>query len=230
MAPRKQTSGKTTGGAAKRSELPKFKKVIGLTKTVFPVKAKKLLLGAKLKPKPVSHNVDGGNLSDCSCCPHSVCERCIVILREFEERIKDLDVQFICPGCHEMCAKGDQGGGIKLYFGFENTNGDPALPVTATIHGCIEVTSRSQISSDPILVLHFVLETLKPFGSPVAIMHQALQLYRLQDHIEYHEIIFDIGTEEKANKHAESMAKLMDRLKHQYERVEILIYSHSDTM
>lgn len=99
-----------------------------------------------------------------------------------------------------------------------------------TIFGHIEVTSRSQICSDPILILHFILDTLAPFASPAAIMREALQPYRPTDHIQYHEVIFDIGTPKKTHEHLESMKKLMDRVKHlEYEHVEVFIYSHSET-
>lgn len=61
-------------------------------------------------------------------------------------------------------------------------------------------------------------------------MRNTLQPYKLGDQLQYHEIVFDIGTPEKGCKHAESMKKLVDRIKRiRYDRVEILIYTHSET-
>lgn len=99
----------------------------------------------------------------------------------------------------------------------------------ATIHGHIETPSRSQISSNPILVLHFVLTSLDPLGSPAAIMQHKLRPYRPKDSLQFHKIIFNIGTDEKAERHAESMEILVGRLKLlEYERVEIFVYTHSE--
>lgn len=104
------------------------------------------------------------------------------------------------------------------------------LPIPAIVHGCVEVTSRSQVCSDPILILHFVLETLSPSGSPAHLMPLMLEPYRPKINIRFHEIIFDLGTPEKIDNHIKFMEDLVGRLKPtEYERVEIFIYTHSET-
>ncbi|KAG1769684.1 hypothetical protein EV702DRAFT_1202713 [Suillus placidus] len=235
-----QTCKKTTGGPAKRGMLPRFKKFAGHagTEVIKTVQSKAALpSGQKIILKPLCHNIfcvfcwDGGSLYECSICPRAVCAKCVAVPAEFEERIKDPDVHFICPGCHEMRGKGSRSDAMKPYFGFEDCGGTPVLAVPATIHGHIEMASRSQISSNPILVLHFVLTTLDPVGSPAAMMQHKLRPYRPKDSLQFHEIIFDIGTDEKADRHAESMKTLVDRLKLlEYERVEVFIYTHSETV
>jgi hypothetical protein len=105
------------------------------------------------------------------------------------------------------------------------------LTVPATINGHIEVTSRSQVCSDPVLILHFVLKGLPPSGSPAPIMREALRPYGPNGSIRYHEIIFDFGTDEKHDRHFESMTELVNEFKHlHYERVEVFIYTHSETV
>ncbi|KAG1894066.1 uncharacterized protein F5891DRAFT_735499 [Suillus fuscotomentosus] len=239
MARTKQTSKKTTGGPAKRGMVPKFKKLTGhggiqVIKTIQSKAA--LPSGGKAMLKPLWHNIfcvfcwDGGSLYECSVCPRVVCVECVVVPAEFQERTKDPDVHFVCPGCHEMRGKGSRSSSIRPYFGFEDCDGTPVFKVPATIHGRIEMASRSEISSNPILVLHFVLTALDPAGSPAAVMQHQLRPYRPNNALHFHEIIFDIGTNAKADRHVESMKALVARLKPlEYERVEIFVYTHSET-
>ncbi|KAG2098235.1 uncharacterized protein F5147DRAFT_777730 [Suillus discolor] len=239
MAQTKQTCKKTTGGSAKCGVLLKFKKLMGhggiqVLKTVQSKGA--LPLGEKAVLKPLYHNIfclfcwDGGSLYECSICPHVVCTKCVVVPVEFQERINDPDVHFMCPGCHEMRGKGSRGGPMMPYFGFKDCDGTPVLKVPATIHGHIEMASWSQICSNPILVLHFILTILDPAGSPATTMQHKLRPYRPNDALQFHEIIFDIGMDAKADLHVESMKALVDCLKHlEYKHVEIFIYTHSET-
>jgi hypothetical protein len=49
---------------------------------------------------------DGASpLYNCSHCPCTLCQTCIVIAEESVEEIKESDVYFTCPGCHEMHGK-----------------------------------------------------------------------------------------------------------------------------
>ncbi|KAG2107498.1 uncharacterized protein F5147DRAFT_802693 [Suillus discolor] len=129
------------------------------------------------------------------------------------------------PNSHNM------GGAMKPYFVFENASGQGVLPTPVTIHGHIEVTSRSQICSSPVLILHFVIKGLDPSGSPATSMQQQLRPFKPQNNMQYHEIIFDIGTGKKAKKHLTMMKQLVTQIKLlQCERVKVFIFSHSSTM
>ncbi|KAG2109811.1 hypothetical protein DEU56DRAFT_920273 [Suillus clintonianus] len=228
MVRSKQTCKKTTGGPAKRGALPHFKSVQGhagttTIKTVFSKPTPRLLSSAKVVLKPVSHNIycffcrDGGSLYDCSKCPRAVCHKCIIIPKEFWARVQEEDVHFICPGCHETRGQDREGDTVAPYSGFMNHDGTPTLTVPAIINGHAETTSRSQ--------------TLQPSHSPAAIMRQELMPYRPSDIIQYREVIFDFGTVEKFNKHTQAMKKLVRDIKHTaYERVEIVVYTHSETL
>jgi hypothetical protein len=62
-------------------------------------------------------------------------------------------------------------------------------------------------------------------------MREALEPYGPNGTIQYHEIIFDFGTDEKLDTHVKSMTKLVDEVRRcQYERVEVFIYTHSETV
>ncbi|KAG2360063.1 hypothetical protein BDR07DRAFT_1413530 [Suillus spraguei] len=248
MAKTKQTSKKTTGGPAKRGVLSTSVKTRIVTSQLAAKNAKlraskspvpKLSVPVPKLPvpeltlKPLINNAycffcrDGGDMYDCFLCPRTVCAECIVIPKVFLEQVKDPGIRFICPGCHEMREKRDK----NPYFGFERADGTPLMPVPAKIIGHSEMTSRSQLCNNPILVLHFVLDSLAdPCSSPTLAMYNILKMYRTCDSLQYHEIVFDFGTEEKSLKYAQSMEELVEKIKMlSYERVEILISTHSET-
>ncbi|KIK31847.1 hypothetical protein CY34DRAFT_102651, partial [Suillus luteus UH-Slu-Lm8-n1] len=170
---------------------------------------------------------DGASLLyNCSHCPRTLCQKCVVIAEESVEEIKGSDVYFTCPGCHEM-----RGKRTSPYYGFEDAQGTPILTVHATINGHIELTSRSQICNSPILILNLILDGVNPSGSPARIMRNVLEPYVAGKNLQYHEVFFDIGTLEKAERHAKSMKALANKVKDiPFERVEIFVHTHSETI
>ncbi|KAG1893551.1 uncharacterized protein F5891DRAFT_1196269 [Suillus fuscotomentosus] len=245
MAHTKQTSGKSTGGPAKRGELPlgSFKCVTGRgQKIIKSVNAKALPTGLDTIQsaiegtlKPQIWNLwcllcrDGAPIMyECSYCPRSLCERCLVIPEESQKDIKSDNIFFRCPGCHEVRDKRAGKDINTLYFGFEDVKGKPVLARPAVIHGRIELSSRSEICTIPVLILNFVLDSIDCLGSPACIMRDALHSYVPAD---YREIIFDVGTAHKAKQHAMSMAKLVTELEpHQVGHIEVFIHSHLETV
>ncbi|KAG2139095.1 uncharacterized protein EDB93DRAFT_1106202 [Suillus bovinus] len=195
-------------------------------KTMFPTQKATLL---RKKPMPLSHNIITSTAS--------FVEMVAIFMiasaaHEFQAQVKDSEVLFICAGCHKIHRKHSRNDGIRPYFGFEDIKWNPILGAPVTIHGHSEMTSWSQICSDPILILHFVLQTIDPLGSPAGIMQEILRPYKPNDKLQYHEIVFDIGTMEKAEKHRLSMSKLVTELEHlpiKFEHVEVIVYSHSET-
>ncbi|KAG2739179.1 hypothetical protein P692DRAFT_201902402 [Suillus brevipes Sb2] len=235
MGRTKQVPRKSTGGPAKRSELPMFKKITlsagsttsstPIIKTVTAASPKTALLHDK--PKPMSHNIYWfgssptflsstaffAEMAAIFMTAHAAqgqsAKVALLFQRSFGSESK-LAIYFICAGCHEKGSeKRDE---IKLYFGFEDAQGVPILDEPATIHGHAEMTSWSQICSDSILILHFVLRTVDPFGSPTAVMRDILQPYKPNDHLQYHEIIFDFGMVEKFEKHVLMMQEFVKQL------------------
>ncbi|KAG2064434.1 hypothetical protein BDR04DRAFT_1122587 [Suillus decipiens] len=256
MAKTKQTALKSTGGPAKRGCLPVFKVTAGpagklIIKRTFPkalsptfsvmkdidknITANVTMDASDGMPKPSSWNDycilcrDGASiLYDCSHCPRTLCQECVVIAKESVEQIKRSDVYFTCPGCHEMREKGKRN---SPYYGFEDSQGTPILTVPAIIKGHIELTSRSQICSSPILILNFILDGVNPGGSPARIMRDVLEPYVAGRNLQYHEVFFDIGTLEKAERHTKSMKALVNKVKDiAFERVEVFVHTHSETI
>ncbi|KAG1838178.1 hypothetical protein F4604DRAFT_1691915 [Suillus subluteus] len=142
-------------------------------------------------------------------------------------RMLTLPTHNICPGCHEVRDR-DAGKGVTTpYFGFEDAQGKAVLATPAAIHGHIELTSRSEVCTLPILILNFVLDGVDAIGSPARTMRDGLHSYVTAD---YYEIVFDVGTTPKFNRHAKAMAKLSQEIgPRQFARVEVFVHSHSDT-
>jgi hypothetical protein len=63
-------------------------------------------------------------------------------------------------------------------------------------------------------------------------MMQALLLpYISAKDLHYHEIIFDIGTDEKFKRHEKSMEKLVNEVgRTEFDRVEVFVLTHSETI
>lgn len=115
--------------------------------------------------------------------------------------------------------------------GFEDAQGTLILTVHATINGHIELTSRSQICNSPILILNFILGGVNPSGSPARNMQNVLEPYIAGENLQYHEVVFDIGTLEKAERHTKSMKALANKVKDiLFKCVEIFVHTHSETI
>ena len=70
------------------------------------------------------------------------------------------------------------------------------------------MTSRSQVLHDPLLVISFVLTSINPSGSPARVVSELLKGF-LGDALSFHEIIFDLTTEDLIAAHAQSMDQLV---------------------
>ncbi|KAG1721495.1 uncharacterized protein EDB91DRAFT_1256477 [Suillus paluster] len=246
MAHTRWTKIKSTGGPAKCGVLPGSLRRVPihngkvLIKSVYPNTlpsglSKMIMSGIKGPLKPQRWNIwcllcrnGAPQMYKCSFCPCTICKRCLAIPEESQEYIDSDDILFRCPGCHEVHDKRDRKGIITPYSGFEDAEGKPALARPVTIHGHIELTSRSEVCTMPVLILNFILDGVDVLGSPACIMRDALHPYVAAD---YHEIIFDVGTVSKAKNHAKLMTKLANELGScWYDRVEVFVHSHSETM
>jgi hypothetical protein len=62
-------------------------------------------------------------------------------------------------------------------------------------------------------------------------MRDILQSYVTGSNLQYHEVAFDIGTLEKAERHAKSMKSLANKVKNiPFGRVEVFVHTHSETV
>ncbi|KAG2739895.1 hypothetical protein P692DRAFT_20851448 [Suillus brevipes Sb2] len=244
MARTRKSSGKTVGGPAKRGTLP-LKKVTRrgtVAKCVFNVFTGVISRALStrrdlMRLKPQRWNLwcvfcrDGAEvLYECSSCPRVVCERCISLPKESQKIVTRSDIVFMCPECHEIRNKRGAQGVLKPYFGFEDAKGSPALEVPTIVNAHVELTSRSEICTAPILIINFVLNGVDPSGSPARMMQALLQSYIPTEDLHYHEVFFDFGTNEKFRKHEKSMAKLVNEVgRTEFDRVEVFVLTHSET-
>ncbi|KAG2097396.1 hypothetical protein BD769DRAFT_1394510 [Suillus cothurnatus] len=186
MARTKQTSKKTTGGPAKCGVLGNSAKtqVTGLHIGIqlLAVKNAKLHASKSSAPK-LSVSIPKLPVTELTLKPLTHNEYCF-----FCWDGGNMYDCFLCP-----------------HTGFEHADGTPLLNVPTEIIGHTEMTSHSQLCSNPILMLHFILDSLAdPCGSPALAIYNILKLYQSEDKLQYHKIVFDIGTLEKALKHAKT--------------------------
>jgi hypothetical protein len=62
-------------------------------------------------------------------------------------------------------------------------------------------------------------------------MQNVLEPYIAGENLQYHEVVFDIGTLEKAERHTKSMKALANKVKDiLFKCVEIFVHTHSETI
>ena len=94
------------------------------------------------------------------------------------------------------------------------------------------MTSQSQVCTDGLLILHFILESLDGIGSPAQLLYQYMRSFISPSAIVYEEVIFNMGSADQVVSHGCAMNQLMERLSsNQAEWVVIFItnHSHDDT-
>jgi len=73
------------------------------------------------------------------------------------------------------------------------------------------MTSKSQVLCTPILIINFVLLSIDPVGNPARIVSEMMKGF-IADDLHYHEIIFDVSSDELIKKHGCAMAQLVNLL------------------
>src|ERR1700676_183129 len=87
----------------------------------------------------------------------------------------------------------------------------PAFADTVKFEGIYQTTAKSQVLSDPLLVLNFVLSSIDPSGGPSRIVCEIMRGY-LGDKLRVEDITFDIGSEELVEKHEHALGRLVRQL------------------
>jgi hypothetical protein len=104
----------------------------------------------------------------------------------------------------------------------------PAVDEPLHVHGQYQMTSRSQVSSEELVLLHFILESLELEGTPARLLHTYMQAFVPQQSLTWEEVKFNLGDEEQLVRHQKAMAKLAQRLSRTTSRrVVIFITNHS---
>ena len=74
------------------------------------------------------------------------------------------------------------------------------------------MTSHSQVCSDRLIILHFILESLDPIGSLAHLLYQYIQSFIDNDNDTYEEVVFNFGDIKQHVAHQVTMEQLLHRL------------------
>jgi len=74
------------------------------------------------------------------------------------------------------------------------------------------MTAKSQVLSSPILILNLILSSIDPVASPSRIVSEIMKQF-VGDAVQYHEIIFDLGSKKLVDEHSRAMARFVRQLK-----------------
>src|SRR6266481_8167456 len=73
----------------------------------------------------------------------------------------------------------------------------PAILQPLVIQGQFQMTSHSQVSSDSLLILHFILENLEAIGSPTRLLYEYIQAFIAHNDVAFEEVVFNLGDIER---------------------------------
>jgi len=73
------------------------------------------------------------------------------------------------------------------------------------VQGQFQMSSQSQVSTDDLLVLHFILQSLDGIGSPARLLYQYMQGFNHPRAIIYEEFVFNMETHEQVINHGHAV-------------------------
>ncbi|KAG1769687.1 hypothetical protein EV702DRAFT_1202716 [Suillus placidus] len=119
-------------------------------------------------------------------------------------------------------------GGITPYYGFYEGS-KPVLPSFLPILGQLQFSKRSQMSSIPVLLIHFKLVGFETTSNPIDAVHSYLLPYFPNGGLRLVEVAFDLGTVRKIDEyHQECQALVKDILgDRHYQTVFVAITDHT---
>ncbi|KAI6146388.1 hypothetical protein BKA82DRAFT_125352, partial [Pisolithus tinctorius] len=176
---------------------------------------------------------DGGNfLFDCKTCPRVVCERCLGLPQQAIKKVCAVDVNFQCPGCHELAEGASKRKKLMPYFAFTRTvHGETIhlLEKPLIMSGVCERSSKSQVSAESTLILHLQCTGMAVPGSLPQLLKTTLEEYHTKESLQYLAVTFDIGTQTKVNRWKAKVKKLGTTLvARRFSRTIIFVTVHSE--
>ncbi|KAG2138990.1 hypothetical protein DEU56DRAFT_330613 [Suillus clintonianus] len=160
-------------------------------------------------------------------CPHVMCTRCMVIPNDCLQDITQPDVKFRCIHCHTAFdKKSDE---FTPYYGFFK-DGNPILSSFLPILGQLQLSKRSQISSTPILLIHFKLVGSGTPASPIDALHSYLSPYFPNGGLRMVEMVFDLGTNFKIDDYSQRCETIVNDVMEDrnYQTVSIAISNYTN--
>jgi hypothetical protein len=151
----------------------------------------------------------------CDHCPRSICTKCLVI----PEKTFGPKVTFVCLSCHEKVFRGSQPyfvsfsshslslTNLNVFKGFYTISGQVSTPTLTRkpqsfipshlapleVTGKYHWTSHSQISSEHLLILHFILAGISPIGSACHVLVEYMKAFLDSSRLYFEEIVFDFS-------------------------------------
>jgi len=106
----------------------------------------------------------------------------------------------------------------------------PGIDSPMKVPGQFQMTSQSQVSTDDLLILHFILQCLDSIGSPPHLLYQYMQGFIHTSGVVYEEISFNLETlEQVINPLGMPMNEMAQHLSsNKTQCVVIFIMNHSD--
>ena len=111
---------------------------------------------------------------------------------------------------------------------FEPSSLKPGIECPIQVQGQFHMNSKLQVSSDELLVLHFLLQSVEGIGSPARLLFNYMQAFIHPCGVVYEEVVFNMECPEQAVNHGRAMVELIDHLScHNAQCVVIFITNHS---
>ncbi|KAG1728831.1 uncharacterized protein EDB91DRAFT_1160485 [Suillus paluster] len=245
MARTKQTALSSCGGTAKRvslkprtlkTEAPPEALQLEVAKATVPAQALKMVRShLEVRSGPSKNHfcmlcqggvAEGVSIYECNepDCPRVMCTRCISIPSNCVQEVTQPGVKFRCIHCHTSSDK--KSNQLTLYYGFFR-DGEPVLPTFLEVCGQLEFSRRSQISSAPILIVHFKLAGCGATASPIDATHTFLAPYFPHGGLRLVNVVFDLADIDYYSKQCVKLVNdvMEDR---KYEFVCIAITDHTN--
>ena len=74
------------------------------------------------------------------------------------------------------------------------------------------MTSHSQVSSDSLLILHFILESLEASGSPAHLLYENMKMFIAPDDMALEEVVFNLCDVVRQDAHEQEINQLVQHL------------------
>jgi hypothetical protein len=75
-----------------------------------------------------------------------------------------------------------------------------------------QLTASSQVVAEPLLLLHFILSSIDPKGSPARISAELLSGFLPEESLVYKELVFDLSTDELIAKYVNEVSAITRNL------------------
>ncbi|KAG1779365.1 hypothetical protein EV702DRAFT_1195328 [Suillus placidus] len=160
-------------------------------------------------------------------CPRTICTQCISIPDGYAKYLQEPDVKFRCVHCHTVLSK--KSNKVTPYYGFYK-DAQPIFQSFLPIVGELAISKRSQISSKPVLILHFKVVGFENTASPVDAVYSYLRPYFPNGGLRLAEVVFDLSTSCKTDKYSQLCEELMNDIMQDrdYQIVCLVITNHTN--